>query len=231
MPVERRASCCTRPAFGAHAEAMFTGIITDVGEVLDVSATTPGLRRVVIGCRYDRASIVIGASIACAGVCLTVVATGDEDGRTTFAVDVAAEALAMTCAGKWRSGTRLNLERPLKFGDEIGGHLVAGHVDGVATVLAREDLPDMVRITLQAPREFARFLARKGSVTLDGVALTVNEVSANEFSVLMVPHTLAVTTLGAARTGDTLNLEVDQLARHAVRVAEEGLSPLASLRS
>jgi riboflavin synthase len=207
---------------------MFTGIITDVGEVLDVSAKAAGLRRVIIGCRYDRTSITIGASIACAGICLTVVATGDEVGRTTFAVDAAAEALAVTCAGKWRSGTRLNLERPLKFGDEIGGHLVAGHVDGVASVLAREDLPDMARITLLVPRELARFLARKGSVAVDGVSLTVNEASADEFSVLVVPHTLAVTTLCAVRTGDTLNLEVDQLARHVVRAVEEHLPPLAS---
>src|SRR5262245_1856966 len=119
---------------------MFTGIVTDVGEVIEVSARAEGLRRVTIGCRYDRASIALGASIACAGVCLTVVATAEQGGRTTFAVDVAAETLAVTTAGAWRAGGRLNLERALKVGDELGGHLVAGHVDGMAVVLARDDL-------------------------------------------------------------------------------------------
>jgi len=199
---------------------MFTGIVTDVGEVLAVEERAQGLRRLTIGCRYDRASIAIGASIACAGACLTVVATGARDGRTSFAVDAAAETLAVTTAGRWTPGTRINLERALKMGDELGGHLVAGHVDGIAETIAREDLPDMARITLRAPPVLARFVAVKGSVALDGVSLTVNTVERDAFSVLIIPHTLAVTTLAATRPGDALNLEVDQMARYAARLIE-----------
>jgi riboflavin synthase len=199
---------------------MFTGIVTDVGEVLAVEERAQGLRRLTIGCRYDRASIAIGASIACAGACLTVVATGARDGRTSFAVDAAAETLAVTTAGRWTPGTRINLERALKMGDELGGHLVAGHVDGIAETTAREDLPDMARITLRAPPALARFVAVKGSVALDGVSLTVNTVERDAFSVLIIPHTLAVTTLAATRPGDALNLEVDQMARYAARLIE-----------
>jgi riboflavin synthase len=199
---------------------MFTGIVTDIGEVLAIEERAQGLRRLTIGCRYDRASIAIGASIACAGACLTVVATGAHDGRTSFAVDAAAETLAVTTAGRWTRGTRINLERALKMGDELGGHLVAGHVDGIAETIAREDLPDMARITLRAPPALARFVAVKGSVALDGVSLTVNTVERDAFSVLIIPHTLAVTTLAAIRPGDALNLEVDQMARYAARLIE-----------
>jgi riboflavin synthase len=199
---------------------MFTGLVTDVGEVLAVEARGDGLRRLTIACRYDRASIAIGASISCAGACLTVVATGTHEGRTSFAVDAAAETLAVTTAGRWAQGTRLNLERALKIGDELGGHLVSGHVDGIAEALAREDLPDMARMTLRVPAPLARFIAAKGSVALDGVSLTVNSVEQDKFSVLIIPHTLAVTTLGAIRPGDVLNLEVDQMARYAARLIE-----------
>jgi riboflavin synthase len=199
---------------------MFTGIVTDVGEVLAVDARADGLRRLTIACSYDRSSIAIGASISCAGACLTVVETGTEAGRTNFAVDAAAETLAVTTAGRWAAGTRINLERALKIGDELGGHLVSGHVDGIADVLVREDLPDMARMTLRAPAPLARFIAVKGSVALDGVSLTVNEVAQNKFSVLIIPHTLAVTTLGATRPGDALNLEIDQMARYAARLIE-----------
>jgi riboflavin synthase len=199
---------------------MFTGIVTDVGEVLSVEERALGLRRLTIGCRYDRASIAVGASIACAGACLTVVATGIHDGRTTFAVDAAAETLAVTTAGRWTAGTRVNLERALKMGDELGGHLVAGHVDGIAEVVAREDLPDMARMILRTPAPLARFIAAKGSVALDGVSLTVNSVDRDRFSVLIIPHTLAVTTLAATRPGDALNLEVDLMARYAARLLE-----------
>jgi riboflavin synthase len=201
---------------------MFTGIISDVGEVLAVEERAQGLRRLTIGCGYDRASIALGASIACAGACLTAVATGSLDGRTTFAVDAAAETLAVTTAGRWKMGTRINLERALRMGDELGGHLVAGHVDGVAEVLAREDLPDMARMTLRAPAPLARFIAAKGSVALDGVSLTVNAVDKDTFSVLIIPHTLAVTTLAATRPGDALNLEIDLMARYAARLIEHG---------
>jgi riboflavin synthase len=199
---------------------MFTGIVTDIGEVRAVEERAQGLRRLTVGCSYDRASIAVGASIACSGACLTVVATGSEDGRTTFAVDAAAETLAISTAGRWARGMRINLERALKVGDELGGHLVAGHVDGIAEVLAREDLPGMARITFRAPAPLARYIAVKGSVALDGVSLTVNAVDRDEFSVLIIPHTLAVTTLGATRTGDALNLEVDLMARDAARLME-----------
>jgi riboflavin synthase len=199
---------------------MFTGIVTDVGEVRAVEARADGLRRLTIACRYDRASIAIGASISCAGACLTAVATGTQEDRTTFAVDAAAETLAVTTAGRWAVGTRLNLERALKIGDELGGHLVSGHVDGIAKALAREDLPDMARMIFRVPAPVARFIAAKGSVALDGVSLTVNTVEGDKFSVLIIPHTLAVTTLGATRPGDALNIEVDQMARYAARLIE-----------
>jgi len=199
---------------------LFTGIITDIGEVLAVTPRAEGLRRLTIGCAYDRASIELGASIACAGICLTVVEAGDRDGRAWFAVDAAAETLAVTTAESWREGTPINLERALRIGDELGGHLVSGHVDGIAQVLAREDLSDMVRLTLAAPAALARFIAPKGSVALDGTALTVNEVDANRFGVLIIPHTLQVTTLGGNRQGDALNLEVDLMARYVARLME-----------
>lgn len=199
---------------------MFTGIVTDIGEVLAVKPRAEGLRRLTIGCSYELASIALGASIACAGACLTVVEIGERDRRTWFAVDAAAETLAVTSAGTWREGTRINLERALKMGDELGGHLVSGHIDDIVRVLAREDLPDMARLTLTVPGGLARFIAPKGSVALDGVSLTVNAVDGNTFGVLIIPHTLAVTTLGTNRTGDGLNLEVDLMARYAARLME-----------
>ena len=199
---------------------MFTGITTDVGEVVAVEPKAEGLRRLKIACTYPRAGIAIGASIAHSGVCLTVVETGEQSGRTFFAVDAAAETLRMTTAGAWATGTRLNLERALKVGDELGGHIVAGHVDGVAELVAREDLTDMARLTLRAPRDLMRFVATKGSVALDGVSLTVNAVTADTFSVLIIPHTLFVTTLGRAKSGDKMNLEIDLMARYAARLME-----------
>jgi riboflavin synthase len=183
-----------------------------------------------IACSYDRATIADGASIACNGVCLTVVASGVEGGRTStnktssnktwFDVDAAAETLGMTTAKHWTVGTRLNLERALKIGDELGGHIVAGHADGIATIGSRDDLPDMARFELRTTRELARFIAAKGSVTLDGVSLTVNTVQDVAFSVLIIPHTLNVTTLSAWRAGSEVNIEVDLMARYAARLAE-----------
>ncbi len=199
---------------------MFTGIVTDVGEVLAVTLRAEGLRRLRIACAYERASIALGASISCSGVCLTVVETGEDKGRTWFAVDTAAETLAVTTAGRWREGSRLNLERALKIGDELGGHIVAGHADGIAELVARQDLPDMAKLTLRARSAIMRFVAQKGSVTLDGISLTVNEVAGDTFSVLIIPHTLQVTTLGATKTGERLNLEVDLMARYAARLIE-----------
>jgi riboflavin synthase len=199
---------------------LFTGIVTDVGEIVSVQPQAEGLRRLEIACSYPRASIALGASIACSGVCLTVVGTGEKNGRTWFAVDAAAETLAVTTAGSWRAGTRLNLERALKVGDELGGHIVAGHADGVSELAARDDLPDMARLTLRAPRPLMRFVAPKGSVALDGTSLTVNEVTDESFSVLIIPHTLKMTTLGAVRVGDRLNIEIDLMARYAARLME-----------
>jgi len=199
---------------------MFTGIVTDMGEVRSVKPRADNLHRITIACSYPRAELIEGASIACSGVCMTVVATGEEEGRTWFAVDAAAETLALTTVGRWRHGGRVNLERSLKLGDELGGHLVAGHVDGLASVIAREDMTDMARFVLRAPRELARFIATKGSVALDGVSLTVNTVEDDTFSVLIIPHTLHVTTFGALAKGDDVNLEIDTMARYAARLME-----------
>jgi riboflavin synthase len=199
---------------------MFTGIVTDFGEVRSVHPRANNLSRVTIYTRYPRAELVEGASVACSAVCLTVVDTGEEDGRVWFAADAAAETLAVTTVRHWRHGTRVNLERPLKVGDELGGHMVAGHVDGVAAVIAREDMTDMARFTLCAPHALARFIAPKGSVALDGVSLTVNQVEEDTFTVLIIPHTLAVTSFGALREGSEVNLEIDTMARYAARLME-----------
>jgi riboflavin synthase len=200
---------------------MFTGIVTDIGEITKLTPTAQGqLHRLRIACSYDRATIADGASIACNGVCLTVVASGLEGDKTWFDVDTAAETLSMTTARHWAVGTRLNLERALKIGDELGGHIVAGHTDGIAKILKRDDLPDMARFELSTTRELARFIAPKGSVTLDGVSLTVNTVQDVTFSVLIIPHTLNVTTLSGWRAGSEVNIEVDLMARYAARLTE-----------
>jgi riboflavin synthase len=200
---------------------MFTGIVTDIGEIVALTPTAQGqLHRLRIACSYDRATIADGASIACNGVCLTVVGSGVDSSKTWFDVDAAAETLGMTTARHWTVGTRLNLERALKIGDELGGHIVAGHADGIATILSRNDLPDMARFELTTTRELARFIAPKGSVTLDGVSLTVNTVQDVAFSVLIIPHTLTVTTLSAWHAGRAVNIEVDLMARYAARLSE-----------
>jgi riboflavin synthase len=197
---------------------MFTGIVSDLAEVVAVAEKAEGLRRLTIACAYDPATIDIGASIACSGICLTVVARGRTGNRASFSVDAAAETLRMTTASTWQAGTRLNLERALRLGDELGGHLVSGHVDGIAELVAREDLADMAKMTLRVPADLSRFIAPKGSVALDGVSLTVNEVLDDTFSVLIIPHTLKVTTFGSLLPGARLNLEVDQMARYAARL-------------
>ncbi len=199
---------------------MFTGIVSDIGEVLAVKPRGDDLHRIKIACSYDRTSLVDGASIACSGICLTVVGAGEDDGQTWFAVDAAAETLRLTTAGRWRHGTRVNLERALKVGDELGGHVVSGHVDGMVELVARENLTEAARLLLRAPAELLRFIAPKGSVALDGVSLTVNEVGDNGFSVLIIPHTLQATTFGAMGAGEQLNLEVDMMARYTARLLE-----------
>lgn len=201
---------------------MFTGIVTDIGEVVHVRDRADRLRRLRIACHYEHAGIADGASIACNGVCLTVVAAGVAGDSTWFEVDAAAETLAVTTAGAWQCGTRLNLERALRIGDELGGHIVAGHVDGVAELVRRQheggDDSSMARLTFASPPALARFIAVKGSVTLDGVSLTVNAVDGDRFDVLIIPHTLDVTTFGALRAGARVNLEVDLMARYAARL-------------
>jgi riboflavin synthase len=199
---------------------MFTGIVTDIGEVVAVEPRAEGLTRLKIACGYDPDGIAIGASIACSGVCLTVVGRGRDGNRGWFAVDAAAETLRITAVGGWRNGTRINLERALKVGDELGGHIVAGHADGLATLTARDDLTDMARLTFRVPGDLARFIAPKGSVALNGVSLTVNEVADDTFTVLIIPHTLAVTTHGTLAVGNEVNLEVDLMARYAARLME-----------
>ncbi|KFG68199.1 riboflavin synthase [Microvirga sp. BSC39] len=206
---------------------MFTGIVTDVGEVAAAEGSQGTLKRLRIHSSYDPATIVLGASIACGGPCLTVVAFGEREGGCWFDVDAAAETLERTTVGEWQAGTRVNLERSLKIGDELGGHIVTGHVDGLATIVAKEAITagddpwgPTARFTLKVPPALAPFIAEKGSVCLDGTSLTVNTVNDDMFSVLIIPHTLAVTTWGDRQVGDRLNLEVDLMARYAARLAD-----------
>ncbi|MBB3929626.1 riboflavin synthase [Kaistia hirudinis] len=201
---------------------MFTGIITDVGRVTAVERRND-VNRITIDSAYDAATIAIGASIACAGVCLTVISLAPQaDGRVLFDVEAAPETLDLTEVGKWEPGTRINLERSLKLGDELGGHMVSGHVDGVATIVSREDLGETTRFVFEAPHRLAKFIATKGSVALDGTSLTVNWVEGDRFSVLLIPHTLTadVTTWGSRQAGDRVHLEVDQMARYVARLTE-----------
>ena len=208
---------------------MFTGIVSDIVRVVSVTDHGPALRRIRIISTYDAATIAMGASIACAGVCLTVVGFGKQGVGAWFEVDAAAETLRLTKVGEWVAYTSVNLERALKIGDELGGHLVSGHVDGLAEVIARDEVTAgdagsgwgaTAKFTLKAPHELAKFIAQKGSVALDGVSLTVNSVEGDCFSVLLIPHTLQVTTMGALKAGMNVHLEVDQMARYAARLAE-----------
>jgi riboflavin synthase len=207
---------------------MFTGIITDVGRIRSVEKR--GDTRFVIETSYDPDTIAIGASIACSGCCLTVIEKGREGGKGWFSVDASAETLGCTTLGDWKVGTPINLERALKAGDELGGHIVSGHVDGVGEIVDMRPEGDSVRFTFEAPEGLGRFIAAKGSVTIDGSSLTVNSVEdirdgANarrtRFGVNIIPHTQAVTTWGQARTGNAVNLEIDMLARYVARLAEK----------
>jgi riboflavin synthase len=196
---------------------MFTGIVTDVGEVLSAAKRAAGLR-IAIATHYDPATIDLGASIACGGPCLTVIERGTKGDRAFFEVEASTETLARTTLGGWKPGTRVNLERPLRIGDELGGHLVSGHIDGTAEIVERRDEADMAKFTFEAPEELARYIAEKGSVALDGTSLTVNRVEGRRFDVMIIPHTLAVTTWNERRAGDRVNLEVDMLARYVARL-------------
>jgi riboflavin synthase len=206
---------------------MFTGLVSDIGRVAAASGGD-NLRRFRVESAYELGSIALGASIACSGPCLTVVAFGEREGGSWFEVDAAAETLARTNVRSWREGTRINLERSLRIGDELGGHIVTGHVDGLADIVSREEVtPDSewgstARVVLRAPSPLKRFIAEKGSVTLDGTSLTVNSVEDDLFSVLIIPHTLLATTWGERKAGDHVNLEVDLMARYAARLTEAG---------
>jgi riboflavin synthase len=196
---------------------LFTGIVTDVGQVARMEREGD-LARLVIDCGYDSQSVAIGASIANAGACLTVVERSARNHGSRLSFDVGAETLAITTLGSLSAGRRVNLERPLKIGDELGGHLVSGHVDGLAEIISRDDFEGMARFRFRAPASLSRFITTKGSVALDGTSLTVNAVEGDDFEVLLIPHTLAVTTWGERRVGDKVNLEVDQMARYAARL-------------
>lgn len=195
---------------------MFTGIITDLGTV--TARETRGDTHFRIRTSYDTGSIAIGASIACSGVCLTVV----QKAADWFAVDVSAETLSRTTLGVWREGSQINLERSLKVGDELGGHIVSGHVDGVGEVVSVKPEGDSLRIDFRAPDALAGFIAEKGSVTIDGASLTVNGVNGAVFGVNLIPHTQQVTTLGKLKAGDKVNLEIDVLARYVARLQQWG---------
>jgi riboflavin synthase len=207
---------------------MFTGLVSDVGLVLSVETlSTKGLgdlKRLKIASHYPVESFAKGASVAHNGVCMTLIAFGprvEGDGFLSWhEVDAAAETLAVTTAGGWAPGDRINLERSLRIGDELGGHLVSGHVDGVATLVARRDFDGMAHFDIEAPKALARFIAEKGSVALDGTSLTVNKVEKTRFTILLIPHTLEVTAWGGRKAGDRINIEVDTMARYAARLVE-----------
>lgn len=193
---------------------MFTGIVTDIGEIRDLEQR--GDLRARIATNYETSGIDMGASIACDGVCLTVMGLGSD----WFDVEISAESVSKTNISAWSVGYRVNLERALKVGDELGGHIVSGHVDGVAEVVSIRDEGDSTRVTLRAPAELAKFIAPKGSVALNGTSLTVNEVKGNEFGINFIPHTKQATTWGDVQEGDRVNLEIDTLARYVARLAE-----------
>ncbi|MFN3824210.1 MAG: riboflavin synthase [Pseudorhodobacter sp.] len=196
---------------------MFTGIITDIGHILELEQE--GDLRARIGTAYDVGGIDIGASIACDGVCLTVIALGREP-QNWFDVQISAESVSKTTIGRWAQGRRVNLERALRVGDELGGHIVSGHVDGVAEIVALRREGDSTRVTFRAPEAIAGFIAPKGSVALNGTSLTVNEVEETDFGVNFIPHTQKATTWGDVAVGDLVNLEVDTMARYVARLRD-----------
>lgn len=198
---------------------MFTGIITDVGTIAE--AEQRGDLRLTVRCSYDMAGVDLGASIACSGVCLTVVDKGED----WFAVDVSAESVARTAQGQWNTGSKLNLERSLKLGDEMGGHIVTGHIDGIGEIVSADPIGDSIEIVIRAPDELAKYIAPKGSITLNGVSLTVNEVRDEEsgclFTINLIPHTGEVTTFASVAAGQPVNIEIDILARYLARMTSK----------
>jgi riboflavin synthase len=199
---------------------MFTGIVTDIGTIVSISPMNEGVK-LRVATNYDPKTIDMGASISHSGICLTVTGLpGEGSNGRWFEVEAWEEALRLTTLTSWKEGTRVNLERSLKIGDELGGHIVSGHVDGTAAIVARDDEGDAVRFTLEAPRDLAKFIAPKGSVALDGTSLTVNKVDGTRFDALLIRHSLAVTTWGDRRAGDRVNLEIDTMARYAARLVE-----------
>jgi riboflavin synthase len=194
---------------------MFTGIVTDVGKVRHVEKR--GDTHIVIATHYDVSAVDMGASIACSGVCMTVVDKGTPKYRW-FAFTASGETLSKTTIGLWKAGDAINLERPMRVGDEFGGHIVTGHVDAVAEIVGTKPEGESLRLTFEVPAKFARFVAPKGSVALDGVSLTVNEVEASRFGVNIIPHTQSVTTFGRARPGMKVNFEADLMARYVARL-------------
>ncbi len=198
---------------------MFTGIVSDAGSTLEMTPLG-GRSRLAVASAYDPLSIAPGASIAVNGVCLTVIDAAPYEKGSCVKFDVGAETLAVTTLGALKAGDRVNLERALRIGDELGGHMVSGHVDGVADLVSRRDFDDMAHLRFRSAPELSRFIAVKGSVALDGTSLTINAVDGDEFEVLLIPHTLEVTTWGEKRAGDRVNIEVDQIARYAARLAE-----------
>lgn len=218
----------TYSRFMKEKSDMFTGLISDVGIVRSMTEAEK-LRRIRIDSSYDAATIALGASIACSGPCLTVVDFGERPGGCWFEVDAAAETLARTTISQWSTGRRINLERSLKVGDELGGHIVTGHVDGIATIVSRPEVTALddpwgatAEFVIRVPRDLARFIAAKGSVSLDGTSLTVNTVQDDTFTILLIPHTLSVTTWGERKEGDNLNIEIDLMARYAERLSTVG---------
>ncbi|MEM8550843.1 MAG: riboflavin synthase [Pseudomonadota bacterium] len=197
---------------------MFTGIITDIGTLTAREPFGDGAR-LTIDCSYDPAGIAIGASIACSGVCLTATTVEPRAGGARFTVDVSTESMEKTTIGRWSVGERINLERSLRAGDELGGHIVSGHVDGVAEVVSRADADAQTTFYFRPPEHLLPFIATKGSVALDGTSLTVND-STDTFAVAMIPHTLAVTNWGGTRAGDLVNIEIDTVARYVARLAD-----------
>ncbi|MCJ8322503.1 MAG: riboflavin synthase [Rhizobiales bacterium] len=199
---------------------MFTGLVSDIGEIINLKRAQNGIAKFEITSNYDFESIAIGASICCSGACMTVVSKHNNHGKTSFWIDVSEESLGLTTLKNWQLKTQINLERSLKIGDELGGHMVSGHVDGVATITDLYKEADSLRFTFEVAPQFAQFIAPKGSVALDGTSLTVNEVDVNKFGINIIPHTLEKTTWSDRKLGDLVNFEVDQMARYAARILQ-----------